>query len=392
MDINPIKIRIIDIKNGKWKKTIVFINNVPDDISKELLSIEKKYNDNTKITDSKKLEKYYGSAWRKKLGIDNITGGGYYYDTLTEFKNTIKSLMGGNDVNYDELLEDLSQNIDNQIVISEEDIDDSKKINIDNLLKVDTKVEIEKTKNLHFIFDVNIYPDNNILDFKYKISLVTNIPIYRQHLYYKINGNNLCGWFGKNPCPSGSKLDIFKDKCYTCPPEYNYIGNEICAKCEVPSSALLPLVPYDINSLTCISQCPDGYLMMDNYNDHFSCVDAKWLMGVSQKAYDKLLSQLQINLKRLQNQLRFLKEIDNETILIFKREESDIINDLIEKKFSSDPKSDDSNDFNYLLNLSFRDVTLSKFNSLQKNINHYLEIFTNTTALLIIRMININMI
>jgi len=89
-----------------------------------------------------------------------------------------------------------------------------------------------------------------------------------------------------------------------------------------------------------------------------------------QKRYDKLLSQLQINLKRLQNQLRFLKEIDNETLLIFKREESDIINDLIEKKFSSDPKSDDSNDFNYLLNLSFRDVTLSKFNSLQKNINH----------------------
>jgi hypothetical protein len=45
---DPVKLRVIDIKTGRWIKSYIFIGSVPDDVKEELISIEenKKYNKN----------------------------------------------------------------------------------------------------------------------------------------------------------------------------------------------------------------------------------------------------------------------------------------------------------------------------------------------------------
>lgn len=60
-------------------------------------------------------------------------------------------------------------------------------IKLDDLLEVQNQeqvISLEKSSKIKFIFDLMVYPEDNILEFKYKIYLITGIPIYRQHLWF----------------------------------------------------------------------------------------------------------------------------------------------------------------------------------------------------------------
>lgn len=49
--------------------------------------------------------------------------------------------------------------------------------------------QTENFKNINFVHDVILYPEDTISELKLKIYVATNIPIYRQHLYIKKSGN-----------------------------------------------------------------------------------------------------------------------------------------------------------------------------------------------------------
>jgi hypothetical protein len=71
-----------------------------------------------------------------------------------------------------------------EITITEEDLLNTHQL--DNLFDEREKtLKIEKTGSIKFIYDVPVYPADNILEFKYKIYAATGIPIYRQHLWFK---------------------------------------------------------------------------------------------------------------------------------------------------------------------------------------------------------------
>ena len=261
---NPIKIRYIDIKSGTLKKSYIFIGEVPINVKKELLKLEKIYNDKKNIINNSILKKFYGPNWKNKLGLykkekkggnENyfikptvISGEDYDKDDLYNFilggvediKNSNELDELGNelgDLDSNELdsneLGDLdsneldsneldSNNLDsneldsneldsNELDSNELDSNDlgdlgdlgidlgAEKIDISDLdlennieektnIKYDVSDDIysnEKIGSIEFIFDLQLYPMDNIMELKYKIYYFIGIPIYRQHLWFK---------------------------------------------------------------------------------------------------------------------------------------------------------------------------------------------------------------
>ena len=106
----------------------------------------------------------------------------------------------------------------------------------------------------------------------------------------------------------------------------------------------------------------------------FEMVDdiIEYFCQVRYEYYEKRkINQLKVmkeQLEWLQNKHKFLEEIMNDTLVIHKRSEQEIIKDLVSKNYkSSDTKSPC---FDYLLNMNIRSMSQDKINSLQKDINN----------------------
>jgi hypothetical protein len=224
---NPVKLRLVDIKTGKWKHSYIFVGNVPSLVAKELHRYEK-YNKNNSII----LKKFYGPDWREKLGLetDSISGGNDVSKGVSNFpilggKNSISREMmllkdgisGGNDdldvldnlesietlletdipigvpnddfadifdaSVMDEIGKDTSLNLTD--ITSKDIIEESTNIIPDVLEEREETMSVEKVYSISFITDTNVYSVDNILQFKYKIFASIGIPIYRQHLWFK---------------------------------------------------------------------------------------------------------------------------------------------------------------------------------------------------------------
>ena len=245
---DPIKVHIVDLKKGEFKKNIIFVGRVPDQVKKELNSVEKAYNSGKKIYNSNILKKFYGINWKKKLGLDsdgNKIGGNETPNADNESSNDnfsdesnlvdmipIDDCEGGNevenqggnevenqggnevenqggnevenqggneeagseleipdlDLGVDISIDTQMNDMDNNIMITDEDIND---LNPDNEKKIENifvekegNIKIEKSGNIQFIYEIQLFPGNNMLNFKYKLYLILNIPIYRQHLWF----------------------------------------------------------------------------------------------------------------------------------------------------------------------------------------------------------------
>lgn len=97
----------------------------------------------------------------------------------------------------------------------------------------------------------------------------------------------------------------------------------------------------------------------------------EYFCQVRYEYYEKRkINQLKVmkeQLEWLQNKHKFLEEIMNDTLVIHKRSEQEIVKDLVSKNYkSSDTKSPC---FDYLLNMNIRSMSQDKINSLQKDIN-----------------------
>ena len=149
----PIKIHIVDIKNNTNESNYVIIGSADDKLKKELDALQSSYNKGIEYKGkTTEIQRFYGKKWKKVLGIAEKRGG---------FE------------------------IDNAFLA---ELDDSGKASTDkkeNYIELETHSEekySEKNK-IEFIYDYSIYPIDKVIDLKYKIELITRIPIYRQHIW-----------------------------------------------------------------------------------------------------------------------------------------------------------------------------------------------------------------
>jgi DNA topoisomerase-2 len=85
-----------------------------------------------------------------------------------------------------------------------------------------------------------------------------------------------------------------------------------------------------------------------------------------QKRKTHQLKEMKNSLMWLQNKHRFLIEIASDTLIIHKRSETEIVNDLIQRNYKS--KSNEKSDYDYLLNMNIRSMSQDNINRLAKEI------------------------
>lgn len=175
---NPIKINIYDSLTKQYLGTTVFIGTVDLNIEKILIKLQN--NKSISSKEKKTLSKFYGKSWKKKLAID--------LDTNISIKGGKNIVTGGKDLldSLDISLEDIEQ-----LEKTEETNDeDDEKDYIQKEKKRKTKTTITSKGYLRYIFDISIYPEDKISEFKQKIFLATKIPQYRQHIWFKYRNIN----------------------------------------------------------------------------------------------------------------------------------------------------------------------------------------------------------
>lgn len=163
---------------GEIVQKYIFIGDVEEDIKKCIISIQ---NNKNNLKSEKILKEFYGKHWKTKLGlIDNIKGG-------KEFDEDEKEEISLEEVKaLSEIFEtpEISQPLQNKDLIKTQNL--TKKKNLK-----DKESKKEYIKKIKYIFDeFNLYSFDTILEFKEKISTITNIPIFKQNIWYSYNKTN----------------------------------------------------------------------------------------------------------------------------------------------------------------------------------------------------------
>lgn len=207
----PIKLNIYN-KLGEITEKFIFIGNVDKNVENKLLEFEK----TSKISKSMEstLKKYYGNKWKTILNIgytggfensaeifgetmvknDNATDNNVVVENNNADDNATDNNIAVENENADKVINDIP---DKKYTPKDENEDELDNITLEEInsisnimeYKNDEPVEIlDKKAKTKFIFeDFNILPNDNIIEFKKKISLATKIPIYKQNLWYVYN-------------------------------------------------------------------------------------------------------------------------------------------------------------------------------------------------------------
>jgi DNA topoisomerase-2 len=88
--------------------------------------------------------------------------------------------------------------------------------------------------------------------------------------------------------------------------------------------------------------------------------------------YEKRKEYMMKNLNEIicinKNKMRFLQEVENNVIKVFKIKEEIIVANLKERRYDEDPRQETKKGYNYLLNIPMRDFSLEKINELDNKI------------------------
>lgn len=178
---DPIHIVVKNPANDTVKHTYILLGNVPNNIKKIIESGKTGENKNT-------LKDFYGNRWREKLGLPAISGGDdediadiSEYDLDFASVSAAKTEEESPDDLIDVTESDLMMGEDKTSEISGEIV--KKILTIGN--NVDLDSNIPEDSGVTFITDIFIYPEDKINEIKEKIYLITGIPYYRNHLYWK---------------------------------------------------------------------------------------------------------------------------------------------------------------------------------------------------------------
>jgi len=162
----PVVVKLLDPWDFSTKATYLFLGAVP----KPVKSAVKKAYDND-FSGSDELESYYGKSYKTKLGLidrlkSNVVGG--------DGKSGIRGI-------------DL-----NDITITEEDLEIEPKFTSTSLPDISTSIEHISyeipTSGFKMIADIDVFPEDRIIDLREKIHAAIGVPFYRNHLFWTTNG------------------------------------------------------------------------------------------------------------------------------------------------------------------------------------------------------------
>ena len=186
--INPYKV--------EYDRKTIFLWNCPPLIKNKILSGQ---------FEDASIKTYFGPDYKKKLGLEKYETENIFHENFQMISNlnssrSIKSTVGG-DISDNDLIikstreddiENYSNNETTPITTSSDGLDfniDFENIATDTPKSSSHRIDEEYKEGNEYIFDISVYPEDNIMTLKNKIYLTCNIPVYRQLLFY--NGVNI---------------------------------------------------------------------------------------------------------------------------------------------------------------------------------------------------------
>jgi hypothetical protein len=170
----PVGVHLVNLKSNSTVHTYVFVGSVSDNIMKHLELLSK----NPSRTDDV-LSKFYGSQYRKLLFVPSGKTGGVFHGGQPDPADQLDPANLANPA-------DLADQLDPADTYDIGNLDDILNDAPETLVNIAVEsVKIKAYGSVSYINDFYVYPVDSILDFKYKIFMTTQIPIYRQHLWFK---------------------------------------------------------------------------------------------------------------------------------------------------------------------------------------------------------------
>lgn len=207
-----------------WTSTrIVLLGDQPPDIKKALAAALAQHLKGRRPAESALLRKYFGTDWRRKTGVDTKHGGSedgskggdaaegdsnYGNDPGKDTPNEAYTMVPKEPVaELERPLDDAGEpeQIDTTDLLEVMDtehaadtieplaqsaitLQDLGGIRLDDVVKV--KPQRHKTGTVQHMYDIDIYPEDKVSEFKLKISHALKIPIFRQHVWYRTAGQS----------------------------------------------------------------------------------------------------------------------------------------------------------------------------------------------------------
>ena len=210
---NPVKVIIFDPIRNINRRTFVILGDINKNIYNAVISFDDSKGAQRQ-TYERILKEFYGVNFKDKLslGVDDIEHSYTYIPGKSD-------IMGGDDtdnvqsdiLNYEKkcamkTFKDPPTD-KNSLKLGSADFDDIDFSDIEELLEEKQQPDTQKLRPLtsftsqeelraefssgvEFIKDIHVYPEDKFSELKEKIYLFTNIPTYRQHIYY-IDRNRL---------------------------------------------------------------------------------------------------------------------------------------------------------------------------------------------------------
>jgi hypothetical protein len=165
---------------GSKIQTIIFVGDVPHDVKTVLQKIQDTFSYNK--GDAVILKNFYGDEWLPLLKLDR-------------FKKSAKAKQptkkGGEEGEERIAVDEQTENEDqNEFIFDVKEIKETEEIPKGPTYTTENRLFERKdkefsTKELVFIFDICLFPEDTMAEFKLKIFAITGIPPYRQHLYFE---------------------------------------------------------------------------------------------------------------------------------------------------------------------------------------------------------------
>ena len=172
---DPVRLVIYDPRMNKSLHNFVFLGNVPKNISAAITS-----------HDHKTLKSYYGNRYKEKLGLDIES---YEHAWMPQIAGSCDSegIISGSGVAPNDNLDDIDLSDIEELLAKSPTTDTStttKSATIASTLTTVVNKQVSLRPGITYERQVEIFPEDKISELKEKIYLATDIPVYRQHLFY----------------------------------------------------------------------------------------------------------------------------------------------------------------------------------------------------------------
>lgn len=175
---NPLFIAHLDPNTGGITKAYFFLGDIPRNVLSAVKRVKGNFNKLDWVpADASILEEFYGTQWKKILTpyppVKDVTSG-LATTMLPRFFSGLNRFTGGATSDFD-IFDDME--VSNESISAVIGTTSHRKV-VENWSDVDTVP--------HYT-NIAVYPEDTIFDIKLKLAAVSDIAVYRQHLFYYLN-------------------------------------------------------------------------------------------------------------------------------------------------------------------------------------------------------------